>query len=75
MNKETERLRIGIRIESLRKERGLSMHELAELADITKANVFNIEHGRYSVGLDVLNKIAEAMNVTLDFNENEKIQN
>ena len=71
MDKHELRNKIGTRIESLRKERGLSMHELAELADITKANVFNIEHGRYSVGLDVLNKIAEALNATLDFNENK----
>jgi DNA-binding XRE family transcriptional regulator len=69
------RKKIGFQIELLRKERNLTQKELSELAGITQANIAKIENGKYSVGLDVLNRIASAMNVNIGFNENEKIQN
>lgn len=70
-----DRKEIGLKIEQLRKLRGLTQLELSRLAGIDRANISKIESGKYNVGIDILNKIAEAMNVTLDFNENEKIQN
>ena len=58
---ENPRLRIGSRIRELRKEKGYSTRKLAELAEITSANVVNIENGKYSVGLDVLSRICKAL--------------
>ena len=57
---------IGKRIKSFRLQRSMTQQELADAAGITKANVGNIEAGRYSVGLDVLNKIANAMGVKVE---------
>lgn len=57
---------IGKRIKSIRLQRDMTQQELATAAGITKANVCNIEAGKYSVGIDVLNKIADALGVSLE---------
>lgn len=60
-----KRLSMGQRIKGLRTEQGLTLQQLADYAGITRANLSNIEGGRYSVGLDVLNRIAIALGVEL----------
>lgn len=57
---------IGKRIKSIRLQRDMTQQELATAAGITKANVCRIEEGKYSVGIDVLNKIADALGVSLE---------
>lgn len=57
----TYRLQVGNKIAELRKQKGMSQRDLAEAAGITPANVANIENGKYSVGIDVLAKIAGAL--------------
>ncbi len=58
---QEQRVRIGARIRELRKEKNIEARKLAELASIDAANLSRIEQGRYSVGLDVLSKIALAL--------------
>lgn len=55
------RLIIGDRIRQLRTAQNLTQQQLADMAGVTKANICNIERGAYSVGLDVLHKIATAL--------------
>lgn len=57
---------IGKRIKSIRQQHDMTQQELATAAGITKANVCRIEEGKYSVGIDVLDKIAEALGVSLE---------
>lgn len=64
-NKEYIRTSIGARIRDLRTQQHLSQQQLADLAGVTKANICNIERGAYSVGLDVLNKIATALHAEI----------
>lgn len=54
---------MGQTIRSLRTQRGLIQAELAQMAGITQSNLARIEAGKYSVGLDILNKIANALGV------------
>jgi transcriptional regulator with XRE-family HTH domain len=63
----TERERIGLVIAKLRKDKGYSQQELAERAKITQSNLTRIENGKYSPGLDVLAKIADALDMELGF--------
>ena len=56
---------IGKDIRAIRLQRGMSQTELAAAAGITIANMSRIEAGKLSVGLDILNKIASALGVTL----------
>ena len=61
------RLRIGQRIAELRKEQNLTQTQLAERCGLQQAHIARIEAGRYSVGLDTLAQIADAMGMKIDF--------
>lgn len=63
---EIQRERMGQSIRNLRTQRGLTQVQLAQLAGITQSNLARIEAGRYSVGLDILNKIANAIGVAVE---------
>ena len=60
---------IGKRIAELRKERELSQVDLALKAGLDKGHIARIELGRYSVGVDTLQKIADALNVKIELIE------
>lgn len=70
MENLNERERIGKRIAELRKQKGLSQAELAELAGIDPGHIARIELGRYSTGIDILAKIGHALGSRIDFIEN-----
>ena len=65
-NKQGERTRIGNKIRQIRKERGIEAKDLARLAKIDAANLSRIEKGKYSVGLDILSKLASALGHQID---------
>ena len=60
---------IGKRIAELRKERKLSQVDLAIKTGLDKGHIARIELGRYSVGLDTLQKIADALEVKIEIIE------
>ena len=64
-----ERKRIGERIRELRKKRNLDAKSLAARIGIDASNLSRIEQGHYSVGLDILSKIATALNSKVDIVE------
>ena len=66
-DRQGERIRIGGRIRQIREERNVEARELAKLAGIDAANLSRIEKGKYSVGIDILSKIAAALGKKIDF--------
>ena len=66
-----ERERIGRLIRELRSARKMDAKRLAVMANIDPANISRIEQGKYSVGLDVLCRIADALNSHIDIVPNE----
>lgn len=60
------RKRIGNKIALLRKETGLSQEKLAEMAGIDRTNVSKMENGRYNISIDLLSKVAYALNTDID---------
>ena len=66
MNREEERLRIGQRIADLRKQRGMTQQDLADITGNQRNHISRIESGKYSVGFDTLQAIAEAIGGTID---------
>ena len=64
--KQATRDRIGARIAILRKQREWSQEELAQRAGLQRTHVGRIESGKYSVGFDTLQAIAEALGMTVD---------
>lgn len=60
---------MGESIRELRTAQGWTQEQLAEIAGITPANLGRIEAGKYAVSLDILNKIAGALNAELQIVE------
>ena len=60
-----KRKAMGEIIRTMRTAQGWTQKQLAEIAGITVANVRSIEAGKYAVNIDVLNKIAGALNAEL----------
>ena len=65
-DKQGERTRIGTKIRQIREEKGIDAKDLAMLVNIDAANLSRIEKGKYSVGLDILSKIASALGYHID---------
>ena len=65
--RHADRSRIGARIREIREGRGMDARDLAKLAGIDAANLSRIENGKYSVGFDILAKIATALGKKVDF--------
>ena len=63
---EEERQRIGQRIADLRKEKGMTQQGLADIVGMQRNHISRIEAGKYSVGFDTLQAIAEALGGTID---------
>lgn len=61
-----EKERIGKLLAERRNETGLSVRALAELASVSYQNITKIENGKYNVSIDILSKIANALNCQLD---------
>lgn len=65
MNKEQERLRIGQRIADLRKQKDMTQQDLADITGNQRNHISRIESGKYSVGFDTLQTIAEALDADI----------
>lgn len=62
-----DRVRIGARIREIRESRGMEAKDLAKLAGIDAANLSRIENGKFSVGFDILSKLALSLGKKVDF--------
>lgn len=58
-------LKIGLKIKLERAKRKLSQEKLAELADLSKTHVGDIERGTTIPTIETLNRIANALDITL----------
>jgi transcriptional regulator with XRE-family HTH domain len=55
--------KFGIRLKTLRKEKGLSQEELALKSGLNRPYISAIEKGKRNVSLEVMEKLAGAMGV------------
>ncbi|HOF99268.1 MAG TPA: helix-turn-helix transcriptional regulator [Paludibacteraceae bacterium] len=67
------KLKIGQRIKELREKAEMSQKDLAYTADLDRSYIASIENGQRNVSIVNIEKIANALNVTLKefFNNNE----
>lgn len=56
---------IGVRIRALRKQKGLTQDNLAEMAGIDSKSLSRIECGRFNPALDTLENLAHALEVSM----------
>jgi transcriptional regulator with XRE-family HTH domain len=58
-------VRLGRRLSELREKRGLSQTQLADMAEIGRAHLSQIENGAVAARIDTLHAIAEALGLSL----------
>ena len=66
MTKEEQRQRIGQRIGALRYQKGITQQALADMTGLQRNHISRIESGKYSVGFDTLQTIAEQFDMKVD---------
>ena len=68
------RVALGEQLRKIREDKGMSIRELAERADIHFSNVGKIELGKYNVSIDVLNRICKVLGcqITLKKEDHEE---
>lgn len=65
ISKQKERVRIGKLVMELRKKKGYTLQKLADLCGINLQNIAKIEKGKYNVSIDILGRIATALDAKL----------
>ena len=66
MNESQETLlKLGQRIASVRKEKGLSLRDLARIAEVSKGNLSDIERGKRDPRYSTLSAISLGLGITL----------
>ncbi|WP_431309001.1 helix-turn-helix domain-containing protein [Halalkalibacter lacteus] len=67
---------VGETLRKIRKERGMSLQQLAETTDVSKLTLGNIERGEANPSLTVIWKIANGLSIPLSFllQENEEVK-
>ncbi|MDC1395610.1 helix-turn-helix domain-containing protein [Bacteroidia bacterium] len=59
------KLRLGVRIKQLRREKGVSQEKLSEIAGLDRTYMTDIENGKRNVSIVVLEKLAMAFKFSL----------
>lgn len=65
VNKEEQRQRIGNDIATLRKEKGMTQQQIADMAEIKRPHITRVELGKYNFGFDTLQAIADALDADI----------
>ena len=63
---EEQRHRIGQRIAELRTSQGMTQQDVADKTGLLRQHISRIEAGKYSVGFDTLQLIAEQFDMKVD---------
>lgn len=62
---EDRAIRIGERVRAARLERGMSVSDVAERAGMKRPNLSRLEHGHHEPSLETIERIAQALGVTV----------
>ena len=65
MSTDERRKRLSARIRTLREQQGLSQRKLALMIGSNQTYIWQIENGTVNVGLDILCRLADALEVNV----------
>lgn len=63
---ENIKMIFGLKIKELRKQKKYTQEQLANLASINKSYISQIENGKTTVSLEIINKLAKALEIEID---------
>lgn len=75
MNKNVDYVALGRRIKNKRLENNLTQEKLGEICDLSAAHIGHIERGTRILSVEVLFKIAQALNVSIDYLLFDSVEN
>jgi len=67
-----DRERMGNRIREIRMKKGLTAEQLAQMTGLRQQSISRIEMGKFSTGIDILGKIASALDCDIEMIEKSK---
>ena len=59
-------IKLGHSVHDYRKLRGLSQQELAGSADLDRAYISAVEHGKQNISIGAISKLAKALNLSIE---------
>lgn len=65
MTRDHQRQRIGSEIAALRKKKGMTQQQVSDATAIQRPHIARVEQGRYNVGFDTLQAIADALDADI----------
>ena len=65
MSTDERRKRMGAHIKTLQEQQGLSQRKLALMIGSNQTHIWQIENGTVNVGLDILCRLADALEVNV----------
>ena len=65
MDTDERRKQVGVRVKALREQLGLSQRKLALMIGSNQTHIWQIENGNVNVGLDLLCRLADALEVNV----------
>lgn len=75
MNKNIDYTALGKRIKEKRIEKGLTQEQLGELCELSAAHIGHIERGTRILSVEVLFRIAQVLNVSVDYLLFDSVEN
>lgn len=75
MNKNIDYTALGKRIKKKRIENGLTQEQLGELCELSAAHIGHIERGTRILSVEVLFRIAQVLNVSVDYLLFDSVEN
>ena len=67
MDRDIDYKALGKRIQTKRKEKHLTQEQLSEICDLSAAHIGHIERGTRILSVDVLVRLAQALDVSIDY--------
>ena len=61
-----DKKKIGRMFQEARKEKGMTQHQLADMADLSRNYISDIENGRYSPSAETLFRICSILEINLN---------
>lgn len=67
MEKELDYIELGMRVRQARKKQNVTQEQLGELCELSAAHIGHIERGTRIPSIDTLFRIAQALDVSMDY--------
>ncbi len=71
-NNDNKKRKLAANIILLRRKKGMTQQELADKSGVSRRTIQNIEADTASPGFEIVNKLLQALDHTIDFIENDE---